>query len=102
MIKIKKIQIHRFRSINNLTLDISSDYNINTICGQNNVGKTNILRAINLFFDKKEFNFKEDVPEFKQKTLGASVYPLITITFLETKTNEIYSITKDFNINKKL
>ena len=65
MIKIENIQIKRYRSINDLTLSIDESYNITTICGQNNVGKTNVLRAISLFFNKTQFIFKEDVPEFK-------------------------------------
>jgi predicted ATP-dependent endonuclease of OLD family len=97
-INILKVNIKRFRSINDLTLNISKENNIISICGQNNVGKTNILRAINMFFDKTEFCFKEDVPEFKQKTAGASVYPIVTIDFHDSKNNLEYSITKDYDI----
>jgi predicted ATP-dependent endonuclease of OLD family len=79
MLKITKIQIKRFRSINDLTLEIDSLHNIITICGQNNVGKTNVLRALSLFFNKVFFSFKDDVPEYKQMTLGASVYPYISL-----------------------
>lgn len=100
MIKIETIQIKRYRSINELTLNIDETYNITTICGQNNVGKTNVLRAISLFFSKTEFSFSEDVPEYKQMTLGATVYPLISIKIIDTKKNNTYIITKDFNIKK--
>lgn len=98
MVKVEKIQIKRYRSINDLTLNIDESHNIVTICGQNNVGKTNVLRAISLFFNKTQFIFKEDVPEFKQMTLGATVYPLITIRLRDVKKNITYSITKDYNI----
>lgn len=100
MIKIENIQIKRYRSINDSTLSIDESYNITTICGQNNVGKTNVLRAISLFFNKTQFIFKEDVPEFKQMTLGATIYPLITIQLKDIKKSIIYSITKDYNIKK--
>lgn len=100
MIKIENIQIKRYRSINDLTLNIDKNYNITTICGQNNVGKTNVLRAISLFFNKTKFIFKEDVPEFKQMTLGATVYPLITLQLKDIKKDITYSITKDYNIKK--
>lgn len=99
MIKILEIQIKRFRSINDLTLPISEDYNISTICGQNNVGKTNVLRAIRLFFDKSNFDFKKDVPEFKQMTLGATVYPLILLKFKDKK-GDIYEIEKNYDIRR--
>lgn len=100
MIKITEIQIKRFRSINDLTLKIDPDFNISTICGQNNVGKTNVLTALNLFFEKKDFNFQDDVPEFKQKTRGAAVYPLISIKFIDDKSNDEFQISKDYNLKK--
>jgi predicted ATP-dependent endonuclease of OLD family len=100
MIKITEVLIKRYRSINELKLVITEDYNISTICGQNNVGKTNVLRAISLFFDKTDFVFKEDVPEYKQMTLGASIYPSISISIKDDKKNEEYYITKDYNIKK--
>jgi predicted ATP-dependent endonuclease of OLD family len=96
--RISRIEIKRFRSINNLTLTISESSNLITICGQNNVGKTNILRALNLFFNKKEFDFKKDIPEFKQMTGGASVFPLIKITF--TVNNNLWEISKNFDPKK--
>lgn len=96
--KIEKIKIKRFRSINDLNILVDSEHNFITICGQNNVGKTNILRAVNLFFDKVNFSFQEDVPEFKQMTLGASIYPLIEITFKD-KTDS-YTIRKQYDIRK--
>lgn len=68
MIKITEFLIKRYRSINELKLNITEDYNISTICGQNNVDKTNVLRAISLFFDKIEFIFKEDVPEYFEQS----------------------------------
>jgi predicted ATP-dependent endonuclease of OLD family len=100
MIRITEIQIKRFRSINDITLQINEDYNITTICGQNNVGKTNVLRSLSLFFNKSDFSFKEDVPEYKQMTLGASIYPMISVKFRDDKKNEQILITKDYNIKK--
>jgi predicted ATP-dependent endonuclease of OLD family len=97
--KITKIEIKRFRSINNLTLDLKQDKNLVTICGQNNVGKTNVFRALNLFFNKTDFNYKLDCPEFKQMTGGAAVYPLIKINFKDKNSN-FWEISKDFNPKK--
>lgn len=96
--RISKIDIKRFRSINNLTLTIVENKNLITICGQNNVGKTNILRALNLFFEKRDFDFKKDIPEFKQMTGGASVFPIIKITF--TDNSNVWEISKNFNPKK--
>src|SRR3970040_370483 len=44
--KIKSITIKRFRSIMNLTLNIDELSYLITICGANNSGKTNVLRAL--------------------------------------------------------
>jgi predicted ATP-dependent endonuclease of OLD family len=101
MIKITKIQIKRFRSINDITLNIDENENIVTICGQNNVGKTNVLRALALFFNKTNFNLKEDIPEYKQLTGGGAVFPNISIAFFDSITNDKFTITKNFDVRKR-
>ena len=55
MIKIIKINICRFRSIIDLTVDIEQEYGLISICGKNNVGKTNTLRALSLFFNENDY-----------------------------------------------
>lgn len=82
MISIEKIKIERFRSILKLELSIDTSFNLVSICGQNNVGKTNTLRAINLFFNPEEYDIFLDRPVLKQAQGGASIDPTITITFL--------------------
>ena len=52
--KIRKIKISNFRSIVKLNIKIDKKNNFICFCGPNNVGKTNILNALNLFFDKKK------------------------------------------------
>ncbi|EAI1413202.1 TPA: AAA family ATPase, partial [Campylobacter jejuni] len=44
--KFVKFQVKNFRSLLDITLNIDNN-NINTICGENNIGKTNFLRALN-------------------------------------------------------
>lgn len=109
--KIKKITIKRYRSINNLTLNINSDSPL-IICGSNNVGKTNFLRALKLFFefDKNNFNTKTDIPyDIEEGSRGARRNTIITVEFNEesdlyeisiTFKNEIY-IGNTFNIKAK-
>lgn len=46
--KIIKLDIRKFRSIDKCVLDIS---NINAIVGQNNSGKSTVIRALNAFFN---------------------------------------------------
>ncbi len=50
MPRIRKIEIRNFRSIRRLTCDLT-DYSV--LVGDNDVGKSNILRALNLFFNEE-------------------------------------------------
>ncbi len=95
MIKITSMQINRFRSILSLDIQIAQDNNLIAVCGKNNVGKTNTLKAIKLFFYPEEFN-TNDIPTIKHATGGQSVYPKITITFLDSITSTYYTITRIF------
>lgn len=59
---ITKIEIHRFRSIADAEIETDS---INIFSGTNNSGKSNVLRALNLFFNRgtsfgSTFNFVDD------------------------------------------
>ncbi len=54
MITIKRISIKNFRSIVNETIDLKD---FNCFVGKNDSGKSNVLKALNLFFnDKTDFN----------------------------------------------
>jgi predicted ATP-dependent endonuclease of OLD family len=96
--KIRSIQIKRYRSIINLKLNLDSLEHLTTICGANNAGKTNVLRAINLFFNPKDYEASKDCPNHKfHGSRGGNVFPEITIDF--EKENVIYKITKTFNLD---
>jgi len=71
--KIEKIEITNFRSIREKLLIEASNSNFKIFIGPNNSGKSNILRAINLFFNK------ETEPR-------VSYNPNIDLTFGENKT----------------
>lgn len=61
--KIKKVMIQNFRSIKYSEFNFK-DY---TVCiGENNSGKTNLLRALKVFYeiDKDKFDDKTDYPKF--------------------------------------
>ena len=60
--QIQKITIHNFRSIKHQEI-ILDDYSI--LLGENNAGKTNIIRALRIFYeDNLKFNEKTDFPKF--------------------------------------
>ncbi len=59
---IKKIEIRSFRSIEKISI---ASKELNIISGPNDVGKSNVLKALNLFFNTqtdflKSLNFKDD------------------------------------------
>ena len=99
MIKIKTIQIERYRSIINLKIEINNDNNFIAICGENNTGKTNTLRAIDLFFNPEKYKKDKDVPFHKlEGSRGGSISPKILIDFL-LEDDDIYRIERNFDLN---
>lgn len=98
---ITNIKIANFRSIINLELKIKDKENFISLCGANNVGKTNILNALALFFDRIEYFPEKDCPYHKfYGTQGGSYQPKITITFKNLLNT--YQITKDWNLTKTI
>ncbi len=100
-IVIKNITIIRYRSINKMSIDINSN-NMLTICGANNVGKTNFLRAIDLFFSKgtNKFDPHTDVPYYIAKGSGGQGFSTkITVKFLYK--DEVVTITKLYEYKNK-
>lgn len=59
--KIKSITIHNFRSIKHITFNLN-DYSL--LIGANNSGKTNVIDALRIFYEKEKFD-KEDIPKFE-------------------------------------
>jgi len=96
MLKILNVRIQRFRSVMDLSFDVNSNSGIITICGQNNVGKTNVLRAINIFFNPEVYDQQTDIPTLKNATWGGSVHPKIEILFFNSKDKKYYCLIRDF------
>lgn len=68
MPKIRRISIKNFRSIVELTMDATD---LTVIVGDNDCGKSNVLRALNLFFNGNTnpgtpFNFADDYNRFAE------------------------------------
>lgn len=95
MIRIIKCSISRYRSILSMTIDISKELNCIAICGQNNVGKTNTLRAINLFFHPENYTRETDMPKIKNATGGQSIHPKIELTFWDDHDNKYFLLCRD-------
>lgn len=82
----------------NLSLTIDDLSHYTTICGANNSGKTNVLRAIELFFKSNRYEPELDCPNHKfYGSRGQSVYPEITLTFQDG--SDKYILKKQFELN---
>lgn len=97
---LSKFKISNYRSIRKMSIDF--DKNPLVICWANNVGKTNFLRALNLFFnfDKQIFDPKQDIPyDIEDWTAwwGRRVQLIWTVISGTDK----YEITIEFKKNKK-
>lgn len=71
MITIKKIRIKNFRSLVDETIDFSD---VNFFVGKNDSGKSNVLKALNLFFNGETdfgcaFDFSVDYSKFAKKVI---------------------------------
>ncbi len=82
--KISKVQIENFRSIKNSTLTFEE---ITAIVGENNAGKSAILRALNCFFNYgyEEKSFIDCTHQHLPRTVTR-----ITITFSEVNDKDKY------------
>ena len=109
---IKKIEITNFRSIQYCLIDCS-EYNL--FCGQNDVGKSNVLKALNLFFNQRTdfetpFNFGVDYNKYSlaeaQTSKKKKQFIKVKITFKTPQSyrsiqNTEFFIEKTFDRNDK-
>ena len=82
-IEIKSIRIKNFRSIRNEYFSVE---NMNIFVGMNDVGKSNVLKALNLFFNGQtdynvDFDFKKDFSYLFPKTSHGTKEIVIEIQF---------------------
>ena len=87
MLKIKQIHIRNFRSIVNTILEVEE---MNIFVGLNDAGKSNVLKALNLFFNDEtdagvKYNFDNDYSKFAPVRKNKAKEITISITFLIPK-----------------
>lgn len=107
---IEKIEIQYFRSIYRIV--ITGVGNINVITGKNDVGKSNVLRALNLFFNnciisEGDYNFSQNynlkrLEEVRKDTIKGKQFIQIKVTFIrgnqyEKTLPEKFTVTKKWN-----
>ncbi|MBK3520020.1 AAA family ATPase [Carboxylicivirga marina] len=103
--RILEFSIKNYRSVSNLKLIPSKDDNLSIICGSNNVGKTNFLRALQLFFNPttKNFNSKDDIPfHIEEGSRGQGYATTLKAKIWDIENNEIYIITEKFSEKKEV
>lgn len=91
--KLKTLSITKFRSIKNSELYFND---INAIVGQNNSGKSSLLRALNAFFNP-ELELNSFIDKSHQYT--AKTKPIIELTFSEVPDKNPF---KSFTISGEL
>lgn len=101
---IEQINIQYYRSIKDEKVKSVSELNI--FSGKNDVGKSNVLKALDLFFNKKETNFLEDfnkerLQEVRRESVKGKQFIKIDITFLNpgnyTTLPEKFTVTKSWD-----
>lgn len=105
---IEKIEIQYFRSIYKVSIDNIGSINIFT--GKNDVGKSNILKALNLFFNNciseiGDYNFMQNynlkrLEEVRKDTVKGKQFIQIKITFRRGKQYE-KTLPEKFIVSKK-
>lgn len=99
---IKKITIHRFRSFSDA--EIEADL-LNIYSGKNNAGKSNILKALNLFFNNKTnydtpYDSSRDYNSAFRGAAGGKREIRITVEFMPSGNGALkygFSVTKRFS-----
>ena len=102
---IERIEIHRFRSVGDETIPASD---INVYSGVNNSGKSNILRALNLFFNQETsydspFDFEKDYNKAFTGQAGGAREIRITIHFVPQGKGALsspFSIVRSFRLGE--
>ena len=97
---LTSFHVKRFRSLMDVKINISTIYPV-VICGENNIGKTNFLRALNVFFnhhnDKELFDPKKDLPShIYEGSRGGGAKTELTATFKKNDSVETLKITFDY------
>lgn len=97
--EIVSFQINNYRSYKDTCNELEINKDISVIVGQNNVGKTNILRAIFLFFNPDLYNPIVDRNYIKKITGGASKNPKIKMTIIDEVTFKDQCKSLKYTIN---
>ena len=94
--KIKQIKVKNFRTLENIEIKFSGYYT--AICGKNNSGKSNLIRAIRSIFANSDFPLilgDENLRIFKDLNISRDV------TFWKADSQEDILLSADFDIHSQ-
>lgn len=104
MIIISKIRIEYYRSLKSVS--INNLNHLNVFSGKNDIGKSNILKALDTFFNKNKIQFvddynKERLTEVKRDSIKGKQFIKITIELNNTGTYKtlpnIFTVSKSWD-----
>lgn len=102
--KISKFQIKNFRSLKNVEISLN-DGIPNVITGENNIGKTNFLRAMDIYFNHIKnidiYDPKTDIPHHIYHGSRGSRATEFIGTFIDEVNNQKNEVLVHFNTNGK-
>jgi predicted ATP-dependent endonuclease of OLD family len=94
---LKSFSVKKFRSLLDVKIDIDDTRPV-IICGENNIGKTNLLRALNVFFNHPNqddlFSAKVDMPyHIYDGSRGAGAKTELSAEIVSGDETQILSVT---------
>lgn len=101
--KIARLEISNYRTLESINLEFPSFYS--AICGKNNAGKTNILKAIRMllreqiafaFGPPERVAFKEDFPMWKPKSDEGRIRISLTLAIGRERDAGLYKFIEKF------
>lgn len=103
---INKVDINYYRSLKRVTVRDLKDLNI--FSGKNDIGKSNVLKALDTFFNKRELNFVDDfnkdrLGEVRKDSVKGKQYIKISVEFNNpgsySTLPERFTVTKSWDRN---
>lgn len=90
---IKNIRIKNFRSLENIDLELGL---VNILIGQNNAGKSNLLKAIDIVFNGSKVLFEDDIYISYDEHLSKEKTAIIDVKICPQMNGEIVKHFSDF------
>lgn len=108
--KLQKLALKNFRSIEDLVLEFPSYYT--AVSGKNNSGKSNLLEALKSLFEREtqfpfrsgeSLNHSDDFPIWKAKDDSSSIVVSLVLQIDRTRDSSVFKLATDFfNLSEEI